>query len=442
MASRFEKRLRAASLPDVISRYFSNSVFVDALPQATLTAFQIEALQEVVKRAYENSPFYKRKMSQAGISPRDITAPADLAKLPFTTKEELRQDPWALLACDKREISLIHVSTGTTGGQEIYTMHSWRDYYLNHAIAYPKLIPVDPSDMCFIALPYEMSSAGLSFHNKFIIGHQAAVVPVGKGGAYSTPEKTIRLMRNLKPTVVVTSPSHAITLAEAAAAASFDLASLALKKIWLGGEGCSDAFRRRVEKIWGTTANFSFGSTECGALGNECDAHNGYHLMQGHVLVEIIDPVNGNTLPPGETGEIVVTCLLRFDTPLLRYRTGDLGCFDPEPCHCGLSLQRLQLRGRKSDQITINGKVYSPFYLEEFLMRLPEAGNWYQFVVKPGNNEYLKIRTELAPGLQPSVRLAAELAVRMEAASGVPCEIEFVAHLPRQLTKATRVVYE
>ncbi|NLW07523.1 MAG: phenylacetate--CoA ligase family protein, partial [Clostridia bacterium] len=204
----------------------------------------------------------------------------------------------------------------------------------------------------------------------------------------------------------------------------------------------SDAFRRRVEKIWGTTANFSFGSTECGALGNECDAHNGYHLMQGHVLVEIIDPVNGNTLPPGETGEIVVTCLLRFDTPLLRYRTGDLGCFDPEPCHCGLSLQRLQLRGRKSDQITINGKVYSPFYLEEFLMRLPEAGNWYQFVVKPGNNEYLKIRTELAPGLQPSVRLAAELAVRMEAASGVPCEIEFVAHLPRQLTKATRVVYE
>ena len=251
MASRFEKRLRAASLPDVISRYFSNSVFVDALPQATLTAFQIEALQEVVKRAYENSPFYKRKMSQAGISPRDITAPADLAKLPFTTKEELRQDPWALLACDKREISLIHVSTGTTGGQEIYTMHSWRDYYLNHAIAYPKLIPVDPSDMCFIALPYEMSSAGLSFHNKFIIGHQAAVVPVGKGGAYSTPEKTIRLMRNLKPTVVVTSPSHAITLAEAAAAASFDLASLALKKIWLGGEGCSDAFRRRVEKIWG-----------------------------------------------------------------------------------------------------------------------------------------------------------------------------------------------
>jgi len=442
MTSRLEKRIREETLPPLIHRYFSDAACADRLPPSTLAQFQKEALQEIITRAYQKSPFYQRKMTQAGVMPQDIKGLADLIKMPFTTKDELRQDPWALLACDKKEISLIHVSTGTTGGKEIYTMQTWREYYLSHLITYPSLIPVDRRDLCFVALPYEMSSAGLTFHYKLMIGYEAAVMPAGKGGAYSTPEKTVRLMRQLKPSIVVTSPSYAMTLAEAAAEISFDLTGLGLKKMWLGGEGCSPAFRQRVEKVWGATANFTSGSTECGGYGNECDFHDGYHIAQGHLLMEIVDPETGKALKPGETGELVITCLLRFDTPLIRYRTQDFACLDLTPCRCGSTLPRLYLRGRAADQIVLKGKPFSPFQLEEILMRLPEVGNWYQFVVKAGNNDQLRIRTEPALGVAPTPDLAAGLAGKIEAATGAPCHLQFVDRLPRDKTKAVRVIRE
>lgn len=442
MTSDFEKRIEEETLPSVIRRYFSQSLFPDHMDATRLTQFQNEALREVVTRAYENSPFYRQKMTKAGVKPQDINNLSDLAKMPFTTKDELRRNPWALLACDKKDISVIHVSTGTTGGQPIYTMQTWKEYYLNTSINYPRLQPIEQDDLCFIALPYEMSAAGLDFHTRFLNGLQAAVMAVGKGGAYSTPEKTVKLIRDLKPNIVVTSPSYAITLAEAAAEASFDLTGLRLKKIWLAGEGCSPAFRKRVEKIWGTTVNFACGATECGTIGMECDAHNGYHISQGHILVEIVDPKTDKVLKPGEIGEIVVTCLLRFDTPLIRYRTQDLGCLEAKPCSCGVTLERLFLRGRLGDQIVLQGKAYSPFYLEDFLMQLPEVGNWYEFVVKSGDNKKLKIRAELAPGLKPTPKLAKKLAAKMETAIGIPCELELVSRLPRPAQKAIRVVYE
>lgn len=442
MTSDFEKRIGEETLPSVIRRYFSQSLFPDHMDATRLTEFQNDALREVVARAYENSPFYRQKMIKAGVKPQDIGNLSDLAKMPFTTKDELRRDPWALMACDKKDISVIHVSTGTTGGQPIYTMQTWKEYYLNTSINYPRLQPVEPDDLCFIALPYEMSAAGLDFHTRFLNGLQAAVMAVGKGGAYSTPEKTVKLIRDLKPNIVVTSPSYAITLAEAADEASLDLAGLGLKKIWLAGEGCSPAFRKRIEKIWGTTVNFACGATECGTIGMECDAHNGYHVSQGHVLVEIVDPKTDKVLAPGEIGEIVVTCLLRLDTPLIRYRTQDIGCIDPNPCPCGVTLERLFLRGRQGDQIVLLGKAYSPFYLEEYLMQLPEVGNWYEFVVKPGDNEQLKIRAELAAGFKPTLKLTKKLTAKMKTAIGIPCEFELVSRLSRPTQKAIRVVYE
>ena len=442
LTSDFEKRIGEETLSSVIRRYFSQSVFPDHMDSPRLTGFQKEALREVVTLAYANSPFYRQKMMQAGVKPQDINNLSDLAKMPFTTKDELRRNPWALLACDKKNISVIHVSTGTTGGQPIYTLATWKEYYLNMSINYPRLQAVEEDDLCFIALPYEMSAAGLDFHTRFLVGFQAAVMAVGKGGAYSTPEKTVKLICDLKPNIIATAPSYAITLAEAAAESSYDLTSLRLKKMWLAGEGCSPAFRSRLEKIWGTTVNYAFGATECGSIGIECDEHNGYHISQGHVLVEIVDSKTGKVLDPGEIGEIVITCLLRSDTPLIRYRTQDLGCLDPKPCPCGVTLERLHLRGRLVDQIVLQGKAYSPVYLENFLMQLPEVGNWYEFVVKPGDNEQLKIRTELAAGVKPTAELAEKLAAKMETAISIPCKFELVSKLPRTSRKAVRVVYE
>lgn len=437
----FKKHLRDITRESLLDRYSAQDE--DELSLTILAEFQKEALQELVHRAYNHNPFYHKKMVQEGVEPQDIRNLDDLARLPFTTKDELRGNPWALLACNKNDVCLIHVSTGTTGGEEIYIMQTWRDHYLNQfPYGHPELFKVEPGDICLNAVPYEMSAAGLKIHQVFMEVNPSTAIPAGKAGAYSTPEKTIQVMRDLQPTVVMTTPSYAVTLAEAASENSFDLSSLPLRKLWLTGEGCSPAFRERVEKIWGTTANFLYGSLECGAMGFECDAHAGYHIPLGHLIVEIVDPRTGKVLEPGEIGEIAATPLLRFDTPLLRYRTQDLGYIDPAPCSCGVPFPRFFLRGRLVDQVTIKGVSFSPFYLEEFLMRLPEVGNWYQFVVKPGNNEQLKIRTELAAGVKPSPKLAEKLANKMEFATGIPCEFEFVNKLLRSPQKTIRVVHE
>jgi phenylacetate-CoA ligase len=444
MNSLFEKKFQRAVKPAPLVKYFSSDkVFPDDMPVERLVEFQKESIREIVKRAYEHSPFYRERMDQASVTPDDIQELADLARLPFITKDDLRGNPWALLACDKKDVSVVQVSTGTTGGEEIYIMNTWEDYYLHElSPGYPKLFPVGRGDICFNCLPYEMSSAGLAFHKTFLEGCQATVVPAGKGGAYSTPAKTIKMMYDLQPTIVITTPSWAITLSETAAESSFDLKSLPLKKMWLTGEGCSSSFRDRVEQIWGTTANCYYGSLECGGIGVECDAHNGYHISMAHSLVEIVDPDTGEVLEPGEVGEIVVSCTTRYHTPILRYRTKDLGYIDTTPCSCGCTPPRLFLRGRLVDQIEVQGMSFSPYYLEEFLMRQPEVGNWFQFVAKSSGSDRVKIRCELVAGVQPSEELADSLASKMEYAIGIPFEFEFLNKMPRPQEKTVRVVLE
>jgi len=442
MNSLFEK-LQALKLPPVVSRHLSGAAQPDDMTPGALERYQTDSLRAVVQRAHERSPFYRAKMDRAGVGPADIARLADLEKLPFLTKDELRGAPWLLLTCDKEDIALIQVSTGTTGGEEIYMMYTWRDYLLHDlSPRYSRLFPVGPGDVCLNALPYEMSTAGLAFHKTFMDGYGATVIPAGKSGAYSTPAKTLKVVEDLRPNVVVTSPSWAITLAEEAASRGFDLARLNLKKMWLTGEGCSPAFRRRIEAIWGTTANFFYGSLECGVLGIECDQHEGYHLPQGHVILEIVDPRTGASLGPGETGEIVVTALLRYDSPILRFRTGDLGVVDTAPCACGVALPRFHMRGRAADQIRAAGRSFSPVYLEEILMRAPEVGNWFQFVVPARGGDGIKIRCELSKGQQPTAALADALAGRMRAATGATFEVELVEKLPRSPGKAARVVHE
>lgn len=444
MRSRFDK-LRSQEKLALIDRHFQEDVYPhpDRMPLAKVEAFADEAVRELVAHVYENSPFYRRKMDQAGITPEMVQDVKGLAHFPFTEKEELRGDPWVLLSCDKKDVSVVHVSTGTTGGEQIYIFYTWKDFFINDlAVGYPDLVPIGPGDICLNALPYEMSSAGLAFHKVFMDGCAATVVPAGKGGAYSTPAKTIKLMKDLQPTVVMTTPSWAVTLAEAAQEAGFDLTTLPLQHMWITGEGCSPAFRTRLEKLYRTTANFYYGSLEAGALGIECDQHNGYHIPLAHAVVEIVDPKTGEVLEPGEIGEIVATCLLRYGSPLLRYRTQDLGYIEYDTCPCGVELPRLFLRGRQVDQVTIQGVEFSPYYLEEFLMRLPEVGLWYQFVVPPEGADCLKIRTELQPGVEPTPELAERLQSRLEFWLGIPCEFEFVDRLPRPTAKTVRVVHQ
>ena len=442
--SRYEKRLAKVRKASAFDDYFVEEEFPDDnMSIERLQAFQWEALKEIIRTAYNKCGFYRKKMDDLGISPDDIKGMSDLSKMPFVTKEELRGHPWALLACDKQDIAVVTVSTGTTGGDEIYIPSTWRDYWLHEmAPGYPVLFPINPGDICINALPYEMSSAGLAFHKTFMDACLGTVVAAGKGGAYSTPKKTLKVMKDLKPSVLITTPSWAVSLAEADEENAGGLSDITLRKMWLTGEGCSFSFRNRVEKMWNTTANMYYGSLECGGVGIECDAHDGYHVLGAHSIVEIVDPDTGETLEPGEIGEIVVTCPLRFDTPLIRYRTKDIGYIDPSPCKCGVKLPRIFLRGRRVDQITVQGVSFSPYYLEEYLMRLPEVGNWYQFVVNKNGSDRLKIRAEVAKGQKPCPELAEKLSSRLEFGIGVPCDFILYEKLPRTGQKAVRVVSE
>jgi phenylacetate-CoA ligase len=428
-------------LPDIVKKFFaSGDEHVDTWPEERLKQYQQDALHRVLMHAWEKNRFYRDKFIAAGVNPSNLRFPEDLQQVPFTTKDELRGKPWVLLSVPRHAVSQIHVSTGTTGGEEIYIPHTWEDLHVgNMSPAMRKLIPVTSEDVVVNALPYEMSSSGLAFHRTFQKSYGAMVVPVGKGGYYSTPERTLRAAFDLGATVLVTTPTYAVLMAEAAKREEIDLADIPLRFMWLTGEGCSPAFRERVEEIWGHPAYFYYGSLELGPIGIECEKRNGYHIAGGHVYVEVVNPATGVPAAPGEVGEIVVTELTRMASPLIRYETGDLGYIEQTPCPCGIPLHRIVMRGRAGDQVKIGDKSFGPYYLEQFLMQIPEVGNWYQLFPKP---DRLLIKVEPADGVAASPLLVKAVESQFEYATGLKAEVQFVEKIPRSGGKTLRVIYE
>lgn len=426
-------------LPALVKKYFAGGdEHVDTWSPERLFEYHSEALRRIVTHAFQNNLFYRNKFTAAAVMPHSLQYPQDLAKIPFTTKDEIRSKPWVLLSVPKHTVSQIHVSTGTTGGEEIYVPHTWEDLHVNNmSPAMRRLIPVGASDVVVNALPYEMSSSGLAFHRTFQKSYGAMVVPAGKGGYYSTTERTLQASRDLGATVLITTPSYAVMLAEAAQEKGLALSEIPLRFMWLTGEGCSSALRERIERLWGVPAYFYYGSLEAGPIGIECGARSGYHVAGGHVFVEIVDPATGRLLAPGEIGEVVVTELTRVASPLIRYRTGDMGYQEETSCSCGVTLKKLVLRGRSGDQIRIGDKTFGPYYLEQFLMEIPEVGNWYQFVL---NSDRLLIRVEHATNAEPSTKLAGAIASRFEFATGIKAVVEFTSDIPRTGGKTLRVL--
>lgn len=422
---------------ELVDKYFYEGNDVDIWDYEMTEAYHKEAMWSVINHLKNNNLHYKEALADCNWNSIEEV---EYEKIPFLTKEELRKDPWMLLSVPKKEISLIHVSTGTTGGKPIYMAHTLPDLYdFDLAPRYKALFNhYCTEDVAFVALPYEMSSAGLSFHKVFQFQERTIVAPVGKGGFYSVPEKTLDMMLDLGATILITTPSYAILLAECAKEKGFNVKDkIKLKAFWLTGEGASDALRKRIEKLWGCKATTFYGTLECGSVGMECDRQNGYHLSSAHVVVDIVDPDTGKKLEPGEIGEIVITTLLHEGMPMLKYKTQDIGYIDDTPCSCGCKAPRLFLRGRLVDQFVIDGKEYSPFYIEEHLMRNPEVGNWYKFVPR---DAYLEIQVEPGEGITGNEEVADKIAGKIEFATGAPCKLVFVEHIDKSLGKNVRVV--
>jgi phenylacetate-CoA ligase len=345
----------------------------------------------------------------------------------------------------RARICQVHTSTGTTAkqlGDHAYRLLSWEDIYVSELVTRTHCSPVSPSkpgDVVAMALPYEMSSAGMAMHKTFQYAAQAAVVNVGKGGFYSHPLKTVYAMADLRANIIVTTPSYAVALADAAREAGIDVAeAVRAKLLWLTGEPCSDAFRDRLSRLWGCEALRYYGSLECGGVGAECVYHAGFHISEEHVFVEIVDPRTGRPLPPGMVGEVVMTVLNKTGAPMIRYRTGDLGLFDDDPCRCCLGSPRIFLRGREESQLRLAGGVTcSPVQLEQALFSLPEVGNSYQLVVRDGQ---LTVRAEVARGIEPTQVLAEKVRCRMACFAGEVEAVELVERIATTGGKAQRVV--
>jgi len=422
-------------LPVLIKKYFRENNNVDSWEKSQIKEYQKEALTYVINHAFENNPFYRQKYKGLPDSPENIP----FEELPFLDREEIMNNPWILLSTPKNEISQVHISTGSSGQGTIYIDYSWDDLYVRgFGPSMRKLVPVGIEDVIINALPYELSSAGLAFHRVFQKACGACVIPAGKGGAYSKPEKTVQIIQETHPTILITTPSYAVYLKETADSQKISLKENLFRFIWLTGEGCSPSFRKRVEGLWGCPAYFYYGSLEAGPIGIECPTQNGYHIALGHIYLEIIDQKTERPLPPGETGEIIVTELIKESTHLVRYRTGDIGFIDDSECPCGISLPRLYLRGRKEDQIMVGGEIISPFFIEEILMQIDEVGYWYQ--ICPQKNELL-LRIELKKDFSPDNGIKEKIQSYLEYFISCPVKVEFSHNLPRSGGKIARVIW-
>ncbi|MBI4488259.1 MAG: AMP-binding protein [Deltaproteobacteria bacterium] len=428
-------------LHPLVEKYFTTHRVIESWSRKHTRAYHEEAISWLIEHAYKSNDFYRKKFSEKGIRPEDFRSLEDIKKFPFMTKDELRGKPFVLLSVPREKISQVHLSTGTTGGEHIYMVYAWEDFFINFlGPDMPQLMPLSVDDIVINALPHEMSLAGLGYYNLLQKGVGVLMVPAGKGGLYSTPQNTLAMARDLEATVLVTTPPYAAYLAEIAEEEGIRLGrDIKLRFMWLTGEGCSPSFRNRVEKNWGCSALFYYGSLEAGPMAIECQKKGGYHICNGHVFMEVVDRKTGEPVPPGEMGIIVVTELTRWASPLIRYQTGDIGFIDDKRCECGLELPRMGLRGRTEDHVLIQEKVYSPYFIEELLMQVAEVGNWYQLVPQ---GEKLLVRAELMPGVKPSKEVEEKIQEQLLKKAGIPSEVNFVTGLPRPGGKTARVVKE
>ena len=372
----------------------------ETLSRAEMEALQLKRLQETVKRVYEKVPPYRAKMDKIGLKPEDIKSLKDLSKLPFVTKQDLRDNyPFGLFAVPKEELLRIHASSGTTGKPTVvgYTkgdMDTWTECVSRIACAGG----ADSSDVAQICFGYGMFTGALGLHYGLEnIG--ATIVPSSTGNS----EKQLMYMKDFGTTLLVATPSYALRLAEVARELGIDPQKDLKVKIGLvGSELLTDAMREEMYKYWGSdmkvTSNYGMSELMGPGVSGECEHLCGMHINEDFFIPEIINPETGEVLPEGEWGELVITCIKKEALPLIRYRTKDITRLIYEPCKCGRTTCRMEnLSGRSDDMLKIRGVNVFPSQIEEVVLSVEGLGPHYEIIVeRDGYSDKLTVRVELA----------------------------------------------
>ncbi len=353
----------------------------EAMPSRALASIQGERLGRLVDILHRRVPFYRKKMDDAGVRPQDIQGIGDITRLPFTSKDEMRDVyPYGLLCVDLRGIVEIHTSSGTTGKPVVdaYTagdIDVWAEAMARTLAAGG----TNQHDIVQNAYGYGLFTGGLGVHyGARRIG--ATVIPISGGNT----KRQLAVLRDFKSTVLTCTPSYSLFLAEAAREEGLDLRSVGLKAGFFGAEPWSESMRLEIEQKLGVLAIDIYGLTEIIGPGvaMECERQDGLHINEDHFYPEVIDPATGRQLPDGQKGELVITTLTKEGTPVLRYRTRDITWLDRTPCRCGRTTARMhRVLGRTDDMLIIRGVNVFPSQIEEVILRAEGVEPHYQLIV-------------------------------------------------------------
>lgn len=372
----------------------------ETLPRKELEKLQLERLQETVSRVYEHVPAYRKKMNDCGVKPEDIKSLKDLAKLPFVTKQDMRDNyPFGLFAVPKDKLVRIHASSGTTGKPTVvgYTqgdLETWTECVSRIAC----MGGASDKDVAQICFGYGMFTGALGLHYGLEnIG--AAIVPSSTGNS----QKQIMYMQDFGTSLLVATPSYALRLAEVAREMGVEPErDLSVKIALVGSELLTDAMREEMHKFWGKdiliTTNYGMSELMGPGVSGECLEHSGLHINEDYFIPEIIDPKTGEVLPEGSEGELVITCIKKEGLPLIRYRTKDITRLFYEKCKCGRTFCRMEnLSGRSDDMLKIRGVNVFPSQIEEVILSVSELGPHYEIILeREGYLDKLTVKVELA----------------------------------------------
>ncbi|MBW1777280.1 MAG: phenylacetate--CoA ligase [Deltaproteobacteria bacterium] len=422
----------------------------ECMPAEKMQAFQLKKLKETLEWVYEKIPFYRKKLDENGVKPADIQHVRDLAKLPVTVKNDLRDNyPFGLCAVPMEQLVRIHASSGTTGKPITgpYTaedLEQWTQCMTRNLWA----AGIRNTDIVQNAYGYGLFTGGLGFHQAATrIG--CAVVPTSSG----MTERQITLMKDFGSTVLFSTPSYALTIAERAEEMGVDIRDLPLRVGVFGAEPWTTAMRDEIQERMGIKAMEAYGLTElCGpGVAFDCEAQDGLHINEDHFLAEIVDPVTLEPLPLGEPGELVFTAIQRRAMPMIRYRTKDITRLRREPCACGRTFIKMdKITGRSDDMLIISGVNVFPSQIEALLLDVEEVLPQYVLVVrKKGHLDQLSVRVEAKPevydqGEEKRGQVEKKIGAHIQGMIGIGVKVELLA--PKTITrsegKALRVIDE
>ena len=405
-------------------------------------------LRKLVDNVYHNVPFYREKMQAMNIMPDDIKTIDDIKKLPFTTKQDLRDNyPFGLNAVPQSEIVRVHASSGTTGRPTVvgYTRRDlavWSEAIARCLAAFG----ASRQDTISVAYGYGLFTGGLGLH--YGVEHLgASVVPTSSGNT----DKHILLIKDLGITGVACTPSYALHMAEVMRKKGITPDELKLRIGIFGGEPWTENMRKSLEEKLQINAYNIYGLSEIMGPGvsHECECKCGSHIIEDHFFPEIINPETCEVLPEGEQGELVFTTLTKEGMPLLRYRTKDLCSLIYEPCECGrTSVRMTRIMGRSDDMLIIRGINVFPSQIESVILQLPEFEPQYLLVVTRENNrDNLEVQVELkeeyySDEINKTIEMRDRLARRLQSVLSISADVKIVSPntLERSVGKSKRVI--